>query len=166
MRVFAVSGLSGTGKTTLVEQLVQALKSGGYSVATVKSSKEDYSSPEGTDSWRHERAGANPVILLGPNTTSIRYAKRLKISQVLQGQNVDFLLIEGMKEEQLPRIWCVGNRTIDPKGIPPMTVAIVTWEYPTVNPKGVKEPIYAINEIERLSQVVIKEAVDITALRI
>jgi molybdopterin-guanine dinucleotide biosynthesis protein MobB len=41
MRVFAISGLSGTGKTTLLERLVRELVRKGYSVATLKSTQED-----------------------------------------------------------------------------------------------------------------------------
>ena len=166
MRVFGISGLSGSGKTTLVEQLVKALRSKGYSVATVKSSKDDNSSPEGTDSWRHERAGADPVIFLGPHTTSIRYATRLRIVDILKGQDIDFLLIEGFKEEHLPKIWCTGNRAIDPKDIPPTTVAIVTWADSPLDLKSMKKPVLGIKDIERVTQVVMKEATDISLLEI
>lgn len=166
MRVFAVSGLSGTGKTTLVEQLVNSLRSRGYSVSTVKSSKEDYSSPEGTDSWRHGNAGADPVILIGPHTTSVRYATRRKIADILRGQDIDFLLVEGFKEEHLPKFWCVGSRPIDPKQVPPTAVAIVTWAESTVDPKSTKKPVLRIKDIENLTQVVMRQAADISTLEI
>jgi len=166
MRVFAVSGLSGTGKTTVVEQLVEALRSKGYSVATVKSSREDYSSPEGTDSWRHERAGANPVILLGPHTTSVRYGERLRVSQIIKEHDIDFLLVEGMKEEELPKAWCAGRKPFDSNEVPSTAVAVVTWEGAVAGPRSSRVPVLGIKEIEKLTQIVLKEAVDISKLRI
>jgi len=166
MRVFGISGLSGTGKTTLMEQLVKALRSKDYSVATVKSSKEDYSSPEGTDSWRHEQAGADPVVLLGPHSTTVRYATRRKIEDILKGKEIDFLLIEGFKEEPLPKVWCVGDTTVDPKEIPPTTVAIVTWAESTMNLKSIRKPVLRIDDIDRVVQLVEKQAVDSSTLKL
>ena len=49
MRVFAVSGFSDTGKTTLVEHIVRELASQGYSIITVKSSQHAPREGEGTD---------------------------------------------------------------------------------------------------------------------
>jgi molybdopterin-guanine dinucleotide biosynthesis protein MobB len=37
MRVFAVSGFSGTGKTALVETIVSSMTKAGHTVATIKS---------------------------------------------------------------------------------------------------------------------------------
>jgi molybdopterin-guanine dinucleotide biosynthesis protein B len=166
MRVFGISGFSGTGKTTLVEQLVKALKSKGYSVATVKSSREDYSSPEGTDSWRHEKAGADPAILLGPHSTSVRYATRRKVEEILEGESIDFLLIEGFKEENLPKIWCTGSRPVDPEEIPSSAVAVVTWAESTVDLRRIRKPVLRSNDIEKLTQIVMKQSADISMLEI
>ncbi len=149
-----------------MEQLVKALKSKGYSVATVKSSKEDHSSPEGTDSGRHEKAGADPVILLGPHSTSVRYSTRRRLKDILKGQNIDFLLIEGFKEEHLPKVWCVGSRPVDSREIPPTAVAIVTWAESTIDLKSARKPVLRINDIEKLTEIVMKQSADISTLEI
>ncbi|MHA2046829.1 MAG: molybdopterin-guanine dinucleotide biosynthesis protein B, partial [Candidatus Thorarchaeota archaeon] len=64
MRVFAISGFSGTGKTTIVEGLVRALVESGYTVATIKSSKHDPGPESGTDTWKHRQAGASVALFL------------------------------------------------------------------------------------------------------
>ena len=166
MRVFAVSGFSGTGKTAVVETLVKALKQKGSSVATVKSSKEDIAAPEGTDTWKHEKAGADPTVLLGPHSTTLKLRSRQKIRATLLGHDTDFLLIEGMKEENIPKFWCVGNRPFRPCDVPPSAVAVVAWDTSAVDITKVKVPVIGAADTEKLLEFVLREAVDISKLDI
>jgi molybdopterin-guanine dinucleotide biosynthesis protein B len=166
MRVFAVSGFSGTGKTAVVETLVRALRERGSSVATVKSSKEDIGAPEGTDTWKHEKAGADPTVLVGPHSTTLRLRSRQKIRATLLGHDTDFLLIEGMKEENMPKFWCVGNGPFRPRDIPPSAMAVVAWDTSAVDATKVKIPVIRATDTEKLLEIVLREAVDISKLDI
>ncbi|NHJ14346.1 MAG: molybdopterin-guanine dinucleotide biosynthesis protein B [Candidatus Thorarchaeota archaeon] len=109
MRVFAVSGYSGTGKTTLVESLVRELTTRGYSVATVKSTKEEVADTEGSDTWRHHKAGAAATVLLSPHAVVTRRFSPLRLEDVIQEWDYDFVLVEGMKDAKLPKFWCVRD---------------------------------------------------------
>ncbi|NHI84282.1 MAG: molybdopterin-guanine dinucleotide biosynthesis protein B [Candidatus Thorarchaeota archaeon] len=113
MRLFAVSGYSGTGKTTLVEALIQELTKRGYSVATVKSTKETLSDVEGSDTWRHRVAGAAATALLSPQAAVTWQYKLLGLKDVLRDWKYDFVLIEGMKDVDLPKFWCVRDISKD-----------------------------------------------------
>ena len=65
--VISVVGSSGSGKTTVIEQLVASLRSAGLRIGTVKHASHGFDADrEGSDSWRHQRAGAERVLLVGP----------------------------------------------------------------------------------------------------
>ncbi len=67
-----VTGWSNSGKTTFVTQVVKILADSGIKVAVIKHHGHAPGGvdQEGKDSWKYERAGANPVIL----SSSAQYA--------------------------------------------------------------------------------------------
>jgi len=108
----AVIGYSNSGKTTLVEALVPALKARGYRVGTVK---HTHHSPEfdqtGKDSFRHFAAGADTALLDAGQTLSM--VKRLPaVSSGSAGlkalapyfDDVDLVIAEGYKSADCPKI--------------------------------------------------------------
>ena len=158
MRVFAISGLSGTGKTTLLERLVHELVRRGYSVATLKSTQEDVSEPEGTDTWKHQRAGAKTTVLLGPQSTIIRHGHRMPLREIFADSDFDFLLVEGMKRSKIPKCWCLGRSKLEIKQLPSETIAAVAWDQPT----GTAEiPIIQEGELSTLTDIIEKHAVEL-----
>ena len=62
--VLAVSGLHNSGKTTLLEKLLPALRSRGLKVGIIKHDGHDFT-PDvpGTDSYRLREAGAEGCLL-------------------------------------------------------------------------------------------------------
>lgn len=111
MRVVSVVGYKGVGKTTLVEQLVEALGSRGR-VATVKSIHHDVPvDDEATDTYRHRSAGADTVVGVTPATTfqidAVGKDDGVTVFDVLQrlaAADYDFVVVEGFKGEALPSI--------------------------------------------------------------
>jgi molybdopterin-guanine dinucleotide biosynthesis protein B len=73
MRVVSfVAARSNSGKTTLIEKIVKIMKARGLRVAVVKhaSAGFDLDKP-GKDSWRFQQAGADTVVLAGPDAMAI-----------------------------------------------------------------------------------------------
>ena len=65
MRVVAIVGHKGSGKTTLIERLIGSALERGLSVSTVKHAHHhdvELDTP-GKDSYRHRKAGASEVIV-------------------------------------------------------------------------------------------------------
>ena len=158
MRVFAISGLSGTGKTTLLERLVHELTKKGYSVAALKSTQEDLFAPEGTDTWRHQRAGAKTTVLLGPQSTTIRHGYRMTLKDIFPDSDFDFLLVEGMKRSKIPKCWCLGRNKLNLKQLPPKTIAAVAWDRPT---DTTEIPVIQEGELSTLIAIIEKHAVEL-----
>lgn len=70
--VISFVGASGSGKTTVIEQLVPLLRREGLSVGTVKHAPHGFDADRnGSDSWRHQRAGADVVLLAGAGGAAI-----------------------------------------------------------------------------------------------
>lgn len=111
MKVFAVSGLHGTGKTTVVEQLVGELVRRGLKVATVKDIHyEGFTmDKQGTNTWRHRAAGACAVAARGLAETDFVYGVRMTMEEVVSRLEADVVVIEGAHDEPYPRITCATS---------------------------------------------------------
>ncbi len=62
-------GWHDSGKTTIASKVVRLLKSRGYQVAVIKSSKEtgiEFDTP-GTDTFKHKKAGADSILFVAPD---------------------------------------------------------------------------------------------------
>ena len=97
MYIFAVSGLSKTGKTTVVEAMVRSYSTKGFSTATIKNSacKDLAVENPGTDTSRHRKAGAAATILRSPDITAIVQKKQLSLEELLIGIDYDIVILEG-----------------------------------------------------------------------
>ena len=106
MRIFAVSGFSKTGKTSIVEALSSFFAGRGYSVATVKDSggSQICAVDGAADTGRHRKAGASASVLLSPSLTSVVYERRLGAAEVLKFLNHDVVIMEGFKALRIPKI--------------------------------------------------------------
>ena len=110
MRVVAIVGHQGSGKTTLIERLIPALRARGLTVSTIKHSHHhdiELDTP-GKDSHRHRTAGASEVIIAS-DTGWARIAASPEPASlsILLGQlrPVDVVLVEGFKQlEWLRRV--------------------------------------------------------------
>lgn len=111
MRVFAVSGLHSTGKTTAIEAIVRQLVQKGLRVMTIKDIHYDgfAMDKEGTNTWKHKRAGASAVVARAKDETDFLFSGRMEIEDVLSMLDADVVVIEGGHDELYPRITCATS---------------------------------------------------------
>jgi molybdopterin-guanine dinucleotide biosynthesis protein B len=103
---------SGTGKTTLLTQLIPLLKHHGLRIGLIKHSHHDFDiDHQGKDSYRLRMAGATPVMLVSPYRraimTELNAAQEPDLNEQLtffDQSELDLLLIEGFKSEAFPKI--------------------------------------------------------------
>jgi sulfur carrier protein ThiS adenylyltransferase len=100
MKVVAVVGPSGTGKTSLIEQLVAELKRRGLSAAVIKHCSRGFSLDQpGKDSRRFKDAGADGVALVSPAEVAIVRKRTREAEDLLLAtahfEDMDIVFIEG-----------------------------------------------------------------------
>lgn len=110
--IVAVIGKKGNGKTHLIEHLIPVLKSRGYRVGTIKHDvhglKPEDVDHKGKDTYRHQVAGAERVVLAGPNKLSLtrELTGEMSVNEIGKGFlcGLDIVLAEGFKHTKLPKI--------------------------------------------------------------
>ena len=109
MKIFTITGLSKTGKTTTAEHIIARLVSLGYRVGSVKEIHYEAFAMDtpGSDTDRHAGAGAGLVTARGHNKTDILYKYKLPISRVIglyREERYDYLVMEGVRDADVPMI--------------------------------------------------------------
>jgi molybdopterin-guanine dinucleotide biosynthesis adapter protein len=106
-QMISIVGRSQSGKTTLIEKLIPALKRRGYKIGTIKHSHHIFDFDKtGKDSWRHKDAGAETVIIASPGKIAMVKNDYLGSLDELQRffDDLDLIITEGYKEEDKPKI--------------------------------------------------------------
>ena len=88
MKIIGIVGWKDTGKTTLIEKLINEFNQRKLTVSTIKHSHHNFSvDKEGTDSYRHFNAGAEETIL-SSETKWIKFSNKV----IDSGLNLDYLI--------------------------------------------------------------------------
>ncbi len=104
---------SGTGKTTLLEQLIPALKSRGLRVAVIKHAHHDFDIDQpGKDSHRLRQAGAQQMLVASHQRSALitefaagaGHPSLPLLVQQLDMAALDLVLVEGFRHEPIPKI--------------------------------------------------------------
>ncbi len=104
--MIAVTGWSGSGKTTFMEKLIAELIHRGYSVGSLKHDAHGFEMDrEGKDTWRFNKAGALNVGIIGPEKWALLGKGDFSPEQMRKIMpKTDIILVEGYKLSHLPKI--------------------------------------------------------------
>lgn len=100
---------SGTGKTTLLEQLIPILKARGYRVGAIKHDAHRFEIDHpGKDSHRLTAAGADCMLICSNEKLALvrqqQQAPAVEELLAICGTDLDIILTEGFKQSSLPKI--------------------------------------------------------------
>lgn len=103
---------SGTGKTTLLTQLIPILKQNGLRIGLIKHSHHDFEIDQpGKDSFRLRKAGASPVMLVSRHRRAMITELDPEQEPRLEDQlkqfdqtELDLILVEGFRAEKFTKI--------------------------------------------------------------
>lgn len=152
-KILAVSGVKNSGKTTLLEQLIPALRERGIRTAVVKHDGHGFAPDrEGTDTFRLLQAGAmGAAIFDGEKFQYVKYAAVTEANLIALYPVADLILLEGFKWTDYPKIELVRKGNSDQSVCDPKTlIALVTDTEISVD--GV--PKFDFSEIEKLADLV------------
>ncbi|MFA9500649.1 molybdenum cofactor guanylyltransferase MobA [Mannheimia sp. E30BD] len=151
----AITGYSGTGKTTLLEKLIPKLTDCGIRVGLIKHSHHNVDvDKKGKDSYRLREAGANPTMIVCDERWALMTETKqaVEFSQLIakfNPQEVDLVFVEGFKHETLPKIQ-LHRKDIE-KPLPELdqwTIATAT-DYPLE-----RENWLDINDVEQIAEFI------------
>lgn len=159
--VLGFAAYSGTGKTTLVEKLVSALKTKGVRLAVVKHDVHGIlMDHEGKDSWRFAKAGADVTVVSSEALTACMEYRPLSFEEVISKiRNVDLILVEGYKYESLTQIGI--SRKATGKGFPSLPeryIAVVTDE----ESMETDVPKFSFEQIDEITEFIMEQKKDFT----
>ncbi|MBD3406244.1 MAG: molybdopterin-guanine dinucleotide biosynthesis protein B [Candidatus Lokiarchaeota archaeon] len=158
MKVFAISGWSQTGKTTLAKKIIKSLIEKGFEVASLKSTHKNLEDDIESDTYHHQIAGANPTILRGKDHSILRYKGKISLKTISE-LDVDFLIVEGLKQSKIPKIWC--SKSDDDSWIEFPEVRAIVIRRATRTETQKRIPILTPNDTEQLVSIIIQNAEDI-----
>lgn len=106
MRVISVIGITKSGKTTTIENIIKELKKRKYTVGSVKEIHyENFQiDTEGTNTYRHKEAGSELVTARGYYETDILFQEKLSLDKILSFYQQDFVILEGVSDRRVPKI--------------------------------------------------------------
>jgi molybdopterin-guanine dinucleotide biosynthesis protein B len=158
-RVFGITGWKNSGKTTLTERLVSELVERGWKVATVKHAHHDFDiDKEGTDSFRHRKAGASEVAIVSGQRWALMHELRSESEPTLETiltrlAPSDIVLIEGYKRESHLKI---EARRTDTKDRSPLAsndphIVAVAADHPQPNETL---PVFGLDDIKSIADFI------------
>lgn len=110
--ILGFAAFSGTGKTTLLTQLIPILKQDGMRIGLIKHSHHNFQIDQpGKDSFRLREAGASQVMLVSTHRRAIITEFQAIRERVLDEEllafdqsGLDLILVEGFKAADFPKI--------------------------------------------------------------
>ncbi|QFU01449.1 Molybdopterin-guanine dinucleotide biosynthesis adapter protein [Halomonas sp. THAF5a] len=110
--VLGIAAWSGTGKTTLLERLLPALRERGLRVAVIKHAHHSFDVDQpGKDSHRLRQAGASPMLVASRARVAVMMetpgreeADLAALLEMVRPQRPDLVLVEGFKAWPLPKL--------------------------------------------------------------
>ncbi|MBB3308022.1 MULTISPECIES: molybdopterin-guanine dinucleotide biosynthesis protein MobB [unclassified Enterobacter] len=160
VRLLAISAWSGTGKTTLLEQVIPLLKAQGIRSGLIKHTHHqmDIDTP-GKDSYLLRKAGADQVIVASNQRWALMVEtldKPLSLTQLasqMDSSTLDLVLVEGFKDEAVPKIalWRRGVKGKVEDLLDQYVIAIATDENLEVN-----LPVLDINQPMQVADFIVQ----------
>lgn len=109
-KVFGFTGLSNSGKTTLIEDVIAWFRFEGYTVSTIKHAHHGFDIDKpGKDSYRMREAGAHEVFLVGDRRWILMHEYRDEDEPSLESlverlAPCDIVLVEGFRTSSVPKV--------------------------------------------------------------
>jgi molybdopterin-guanine dinucleotide biosynthesis protein MobB len=159
--VLGFAAYSGTGKTTLLVQLLPRLRAAGLRIGMIKHAhhKFDVDVP-GKDSYELRKAGASQMLVASSRRWALMTDLDAEREPVLQEMldrldqaALDLVLVEGFKHEAFPKIElhrpATGSPLIHPED--PAVIAVAS-DAPLALPPGL--PLLDLNDVDGIARFV------------
>jgi molybdopterin-guanine dinucleotide biosynthesis protein MobB len=159
--VLGFAAWSGTGKTTLLVQLLPRLRARGLRIGMLKHAHHSFEVDQpGKDSYELRKAGASPMLVVSSRRWALmadldeeREPVLQEMLERLDQSRLDVILVEGFKHEAFPKIElhraAVGKPLLFPDD---RNVVAVATDAPLPRPTDL--PVLDLNDVEAIADFV------------
>ena len=161
--VLGLAAPSGTGKTTLLRELIPHLGSQGVRVGLIKHAHHAFEVDQpGKDSYELRKAGACPVLITSLNRRVILFDHPEPQEPDLQQElsfldvrDLDLILVEGFKRERFPKIELYRESVGAPLQFPEdSSIIAIATDHPLHVTSPI--PLLDLNDPEAVSHFVVE----------
>ncbi len=111
-KLIGFAAYSGTGKTTLIKNVVMILKKSNYRVSVIKHAHHNFDIDQpGKDSYEIRKSGAENMLISSENRWALMHENMnndeltlINLINLLEKIKYDLILVEGFKAESFPKI--------------------------------------------------------------
>ena len=111
-KLIGFAAYSGTGKTTLIKDIVMILKKSNYRVSVIKHAHHNFDIDQpGKDSYEIRKSGAENMLISSKNRWALMHENvnnneltLINLINLLEKIKYDLILVEGFKAESFPKI--------------------------------------------------------------
>ena len=111
-KLIGFAAYSGTGKTTLIKDVVMILKKSNYRVSVIKHAHHNFDiDQQGKDSYEIRKSGAENMLISSKNRWALMHENMnnneltlIDLINLLGKIKYDLILVEGFKAESFPKI--------------------------------------------------------------
>lgn len=160
--ILGFSAYSGTGKTTLLRQIIPALKQRGLRVSVIKHAHHDFDLDfPGKDSYELRKSGAEQTVIctmtrMAMITEFARPTDEPELEQLvasLDSSRADIVLVEGYKDIRFPKIE-LHRAALRKPYLYQNDDSVIAIACDAQPPEGVAIPVLDINDIEAIARFI------------
>jgi len=160
--ILGFSAYSGTGKTTLLRQIIPALKQRGLRVSVIKHAHHDFDLDfPGKDSYELRKAGADQTVICTMTRMAMitEFAKPTdepELEQLvasLDSSRADIVLVEGYKDIRFPKIE-LHRAALRKPYLYQNDDSVIAIACDTQPPEGITIPVLDINDIGAIARFI------------
>lgn len=162
MKVFSVIGVTQSGKTTTIENIITELRKRKYTVGSVKEIHFEAFAIDrpGSNTHRHKKAGSQLVAARGYLETDILFDRQLSVNEILRFFDHDYVVLEGVADTVGPKIITAGTTSEIDERLDGTFFAISGRIAGTMNEYRGLPVISAVKENEKLVNLIEEKVFD------
>ena len=161
--ILGFAAYSGTGKTTLLTQLIPLLKAKSLRVGLIKHSHHNFQIDKpGKDSYRHRKAGATPVMISSRFRRAMIWERSEPVEPSLFEElnyfdkaGLDLILVEGFKREHFPKIE-LHRPSLGKPLLFPEDDSIIAIASDDTFPRPTQLPVFDLNQPAPIADFIVK----------
>jgi molybdopterin-guanine dinucleotide biosynthesis protein MobB len=163
--ILGFSAYSGTGKTTLLRQIIPLLKARGLRVSVIKHAHHDFDLDfPGKDSYELRKAGAEQTVICTTTRMALvtefnHPAEEPSLQQIiasLDTERVDIVLVEGYKDIRFPKIE-LHRQTMKTPYLHQLDDSIIALACDAELPADATIPVLDINDVEAIARYIYED---------